>query len=267
MELADFDLVGDATRNVGPRAAALRRHQVRDVVERDDKAFDPTVSPFLRNLNVESPLIAVTGELNLATRRPPGAFARFLQQLAKRGDRLSKWPSDEFSLAESQSRERRTVDEGHPSATVEAYDACRNTREDSLSEAAPLVDLVVRHEKLAPLRAQLTVISLKVDASELMSPVEERAGTCTSRLPEDTCCAAAIKRLMGDTKLPAKPRPIQMADSSTTSATPAKTIAKATCTPKRLACSCSYSAAFSSVSLKWRVTSGSSRSIQESRET
>ena len=60
---------------------------------------------------------------------------------------------------------------------VEADHAGRDARQHRLGEAAPLVDLDVGGEQLGALRFQLLVMVLKVEASELISPAEPRAGT------------------------------------------------------------------------------------------
>ena len=50
-----LDLVRDAARDVRPGRAALRRHQVGDVVEGDDEALDLALGALLRDLDVEGP--------------------------------------------------------------------------------------------------------------------------------------------------------------------------------------------------------------------
>ena len=64
-----LDLMGDAARHVRPGGAALRRHQVGDVVERDDQALDPAGGALLRDLDVEGARLAVAHQLDLRVGR------------------------------------------------------------------------------------------------------------------------------------------------------------------------------------------------------
>ena len=244
----------DAPRHVRPGGTALRRHQIGDVVERDDQALDLAAGALLRDLDVEGAQLAAARSAGSAQRAGPRlrcrassstvASAGIASSSGRPTRSLSARPS--ASSADRLTRVTRAV-------AVEAYDAGRNARQHRLGEAPALVDLLVGR-RAARSRCELQLARHGVEGGGERADVAGRSRApararrdCRPKPPAPRRSAVGSARRGSR----AKPSPIQIADSSTTSATPTKTIAKATCTPNRFACSCWYSAAFSSVSRRY----------------
>ena len=144
----------DAARDVGPGGAALRRHQVGDVVERDDEALDLAARALLRDLDVEGALLAVARELDLAVRRPAASLPRLLENRPQLREqpRPAGGRCRSLSSSPSAASAERLTSVTRP-GRVEADDAGGDAGQHRLGEAPPLVDLLVRVEQFVALRS------------------------------------------------------------------------------------------------------------------
>ena len=144
-----LDLMRDAPRHVRPGGTALRRHQIGDVVERDDQALDLAAGALLRDLDVEGAQLAVARSAGSARAPARGSAAAPPSSTGASAGMASPSgrPTRSLSARPSAASADRLTSVTAPAA-VEADHAGRNARQHRLREAAALVDLLIGREQL-----------------------------------------------------------------------------------------------------------------------
>ena len=150
-----FDLVRDATCDVGPRRGALRGHEFGDVVERHHIAALGGARLLARDPHREIALSAVAVDRHLALNQALHPGAGSLKHAGKLGDDLSQGLSEHLGLRASDELLRRSIQDADAAVGIDADDAGARASQNGLGEATAAVNQVTGTDDVVALGAQL----------------------------------------------------------------------------------------------------------------
>ncbi len=145
----------DAPRDVGPGRLALRRLQLRDVVEGDDEAVRPVAAQLRADAHQQRAPAALRPDLHLTDARPLGVLERLGEQGCEVRHDLGQAVTGQAEQVDADQLARRPVRQLDPALRVEPDDAGGHARQHRLGKAPSLVDLAIRIQQLGALRGQL----------------------------------------------------------------------------------------------------------------
>ncbi len=134
-------------------AVRWRGDEIRDVVEGDDEALVASRRWGLGYAYIEAALAVLALQVDLRPR--PSAGTRGDEQAHDVGHDLAEAAADDLLLLEAEQAQGRTVDDGHDTLAIGAYDTGGDAGKHGLGEPAAFVELAVGFHEFVALALQL----------------------------------------------------------------------------------------------------------------
>jgi hypothetical protein len=149
-----LDLMGDAARHVGPGRGALRRHQIGNVVQRDDVAVVGFRRLFACDPDRQITFATIAIDRHLPLHKALGARASRGNHACEFRHNVYQWAAERFGFRAADQSFGRAIENADASLGIDANDACARACQHRFGESTAAVDKVARADDVVALGPQ-----------------------------------------------------------------------------------------------------------------